>query len=248
MRPESLENAVTRISVPLLQVSPTWVYIGKYTSKSYDVTGRSSGSTVGYTDFEIDAGWGSNSYDPTWHTYQWMIMLYYHREYTWSGYSPPVRNFGAWVIEPNSVVLDSRTTEYPDQRCSRVEPGGAGQGGEVSVTFSREGVSVTLSQSILPQVTWDGGIGYCHSVFYDGVVCCRGIWRWGVTSYDGSGQRNYYMAGLTTMEAINPLFFKVTFKANAYLAIRGIVDTASSGEHTIYFRADTTELRAVGES
>ncbi|MGC9096334.1 MAG: hypothetical protein ACP5II_04080 [Infirmifilum sp.] len=248
VRPESLENAVTRMSVPFLQVSPTWVYIGKYTSKSYDVTGRSSGSTVGYTGFEIDAGWGSNSYDPTWHTYQWMFTLYYHRELTLKGYSPPVKVPLAWF--PNTVTFDAQTYLWPSQRINRAEPGGPGRDGQISVTISYPwGGAITYTQNVNPNVTYESYLSSSYSAFYDGYVPSRAWWKWGLTSYDGSGQQ-YYMAALTTMEAQSLLYFKVTINANAYLYIPslGILDTASSGEHTIYFRADTTELRAVGES
>jgi len=58
---------------PLFQVLPTWVYLGRYTSVLYSFSG--SYGTAGYTSFEIHAGWGSNTYDPSRGTYLWLIML-----------------------------------------------------------------------------------------------------------------------------------------------------------------------------
>jgi hypothetical protein len=73
----------------------------------------------------------------------------------------------------------------------------------------------------------------------------QAIWKWGLTSYSSSNQY-YAMAGLVWMQAINPLYFKVIIKANAYLVTRGIADIASSGEKVFYFRADTSTLQRTG--
>jgi hypothetical protein len=226
---------------PMLYVSPTWVYIGSYYSELITFSG-SSGVTAGETNFGVVAGWGQDTYDPSYGTYLWEIMLYYHGERGLNGYSPPVK-IGAWVIEPNAAILDAQTYIYSDQRVTYISPTGQGNDGQVTITFSYP-PGLSFTQNINPQVTWETYINSYYSAKYGGYVIWQAIWKWGLTSY--SSNQYYAMSGLVWMEAINTLYFKVIIKANAYLVTRGIADIASSGEREFYFRADTSTLQRVG--
>jgi hypothetical protein len=227
---------------PMLYVSPTWVYIGSYYSELITLSG-SSGLTAGETNFGVVAGWGQDTYDPTYGTYLWEIMLYYHGERGLNGYSPPVKIAGLWNIEPNVAILDARTDTYSDQRVAYISPTGSGNNGQITITFSYP-PGLSFTQNINPQVTWETNYNSYYSAKYGGYVMWQAIWKWGLTSY--SSNQYYAMAGLVWMESVNPLFFKVIIKANAYLATRGIADIASSGEQVFYFRADTSTLQRTG--
>ncbi|AJB41321.1 hypothetical protein TCARB_0245 [Thermofilum adornatum 1505] len=227
---------------PMLYVSPTWVYIGSYFSDVITFSGK-NGVTAGETDFGVVAGWGQDTYDPSYGTYLWEIMLYYHGERGLNGYSPPVKIAGLWNIEPNAAILDARTDTYSDQRVTYISPTGQGNDGQVTITFSYP-PGLSFTQDINPQVTWETNYNSYYSAKYGGYVKWQAIWKWGLTSY--SSNQYYAMAGLVWMESVNPLFFKVIIKANAYLATRGIADIASSGEQVFYFRADTSILQRTG--
>jgi len=232
-RPE--ESARARSSelrkAPLFRSSPAWVYLGYYASAEYSFSG--SYGTAGYTGFEIHAGWGSHTYDPSRGTYLWLVTLKYHREETVNGYSPPW--YARWsTVQPNAATLDSLTNEWPRQRIGDINPLG----------WSGDRKSSLFSQ---PQIVWASDYSVCYSSFYRDYVRCKATWRWGLSKFDGSGTRAYGVAGTVEVESRDPLIFAVGIRANAYLVTpRGVLDAASSGEITVYFRATTTTLEAVG--
>jgi hypothetical protein len=108
------------------------------------------------------------------------------------------------------------------------------------VGWSGDRGSALLSQ---PRIVWASDYSVCYSSFYRD----KATWRWGLSKFDGSGTRAYGVAGTVEVEARDPLIFAVGIRANAYLVTpRGVLDAASSGEITVYFRAATTTLEAVG--
>ncbi|MCC5998375.1 MAG: hypothetical protein LM573_04790, partial [Thermofilum sp.] len=170
---------------PTFQLSPTWVYIGEYTSPWITFTNPALGVTAGDTAIRVVAGWGQNSYDRTYGTYKWLVAAEYHREQTYNGFSPPVKGLLGWLpIEPNRVVLDARTDVFPDQRITEyIEPGSQGTGPlQISVTLYPPSASVTIN--IDQQVTWEGWLDGYYSDVYGGKVTKQATWKWGLTGYD----------------------------------------------------------------
>jgi hypothetical protein len=225
---------------PLFDGSPTWVYIGKYTSGEFTFTDK-YGVIAGITDFEVVASWGQNSYDPTYGTYTWEIAIHYHREEGLNDYSPPIKNIlGQWVTEPNSIILDARTDTYIDQRIGYVEPLSPGSGPlQISISLYPPSASITIN--IGQQVTWDTDINYYYSAKYGVSVAKQAIWKWGLTSF--SSNQFYQMGGLAWMDAVSYLDFAVIMKANTYSPYEnGYIETATSGQHLFYFRATTSNL------
>jgi hypothetical protein len=220
--------------------SPTWVYIGKYTSGEFTFTDK-YGVTAGITDFEVVASWGQNSYDPTYGTYTWEIAIHYHGEEGLNEYSPPVKNvLGQWVTEPNSMILDARTDTYSDQRIGYIEPASPGNGPlQISVTLYPPNASFTIN--IDQEVTWEAWLDNYYSNVYGGYVRKQATWKWGLTGY--SSNQYYQMGGLAWMDAVSYLDFAVIIKANAYCPYEnGYIETATSGQHVFYFRATTSNL------
>jgi hypothetical protein len=114
------------------------------------------------------------------------------------------------------------------------------------VGWSGDRKSALFSQ---PQIVWASDYSVCYSSFYRDYVRCKATWRWGLSKFDGSGTRAYGVAGTVEVESRDPLIFAVGIRASAYLVTpRGVLDAASSGEITVYFRATATTLEAVGRS
>jgi hypothetical protein len=222
--------------------SPTWVYIGKYTSTVISFTSPDLRVTAGDTAIRVRAAWGQNTYDPTYGTYSWLVAAEYHAEQTYNGFSPPVKRLLGWLpIEPNRVVLDARTDVFPDQRITEyIEPGSQGTGPwQISVTFYPPSASFTIN--IDQQVTWEAWLDNYYSNVYGGYVRKQATWKWGLTGYDTG--KYWRMGSLAEMEAKSYLLFKVEIKANAYLtAGQGPTFTATSGKQVFYFLATDTYL------
>ncbi|MHB9301707.1 hypothetical protein ACS2L4_01595 [Thermofilum pendens] len=221
-------------------------YIGHYTSVCYDVVGPGD-SIVGCTDFGLDVGLGIGTRSRS-DTYRWVVEVKHHGEKTWSGFSPPVKMLGLlWVVEPSSVVVDSLTGVFPDQRLSGLEPASRSVDGQVSVFLAiPPGIFPAALHGVFQRVTWESDLDYCSSSFYGGAVACKGIWRWGLTGYDGSGSTFYLMASVAEFEALDPLYFDVAIKANGYFYSSGVMVQASSGVKLVHFRASTSTLTALG--
>jgi hypothetical protein len=226
---------------PAFQLSPTWVYIGEYTSPVITFTSPDLGVTAGDTAIRVVAAWGQDSYDRTYGTYSWLVAAEYHGEQTYNGFSPPVKGLcGWWPIEPNRVVLDARTDVFPDQRITeKIEPGSQGTGPlQISVTLYPPSASFTIN--IDREVTWETWLDNYYSNYYGFAVRKQATWKWGLTGYDTG--KYWRMGGLAEMEAKGSLLFKVKIKANAYLKAGAATFTATSGEHIFYFYATDTYL------
>jgi hypothetical protein len=226
---------------PTFELSPTWVYIGKYTSQVFTFTDE-YGVTAGDTAIRVVAAWGQNSYDPTYGTYSWLVAAQYHGEQTYNEFSPPVKGLLGWLpIEPNRVVLDARTDVFSDQRITEyVDPASQGTGPlQISVTLYPPSASFTIN--IDQEVTWETWLDNYYSNVYGGSVRKQATWKWGLTGYDTG--KYWRMGGLAEMEAQGSLLFKVEIKANAYCPYEnGYIETATSGEQGFYFYATDTYL------
>lgn len=174
---------------------------------------------------------------------KWLIFLEGHYAKTWNGYSLPVRALGNWVIEPSVAVIDARMGTYSDQAIGNFRPTGSGTDGQISVTISYP-PGMTYTTNILPQVTCSGSYTEAYSSYYGGYVASASLWRWGLTSYDGSGSIGYHMGGYAETWALVPLYFAMRVKANSYLYVSGvgIVDRATSGQLNFLFAAYTDRL------
>jgi hypothetical protein len=227
---------------PTFDLSPTWIYIGEYTSPVITFTSPDLGVTAGDTAIRVVAGWGQNSYDPTYGTYKWLVVAQYHGEKTYNGFSPPVKGLLGWLpIEPNRVVLDARTDVFSDQRIVEyVDPASQGTGPlQISVTLYPPSASFTIN--IDREVTWETWLDNYYSNYYGFTVRKQATWKWGLTGYDTG--KYWRMGSLAEMEAKSSLLFKVEIKANAYLiAGLGATFTATSGKQVFYFYATDTYL------
>lgn len=222
-----------------------YTHIGGWRSVSYPIV-QGSGGQVGETYVDIKVAYCTNCQNAQYpYIKTWLVFLQGHYAKTWSGFSLPVRALGNWVIEPSTALVNSLTGVYPDQRIGSFVPAGAGTDGEISVTISYP-PGITYTSTMLPEVTWDGDATSTYSIYYGGYVLSDVIWRWGLTSYDGSGTRWYYMSGYAELDSLEPLYFTVRMKANAYMVTRGIAATATSGRFNFDFTAYADHLEYQG--
>jgi len=230
----------------------SWSYIGSWTSIRYPIISNAFKDEVGETYITIRVFYNTVFKDISYpYTKEWLIFVQEHYAKTYSGYSLPTRVSTSlpWSIEPNSLIIDARTDIYSDQRIENFYPTGTGGGGyTISITASMGSTSVTFKATTKEEITYDADSLSAFSSYYGGRVGKNAIWRWGLTVYDDSGTRYYSMASYATIEGENPIYFAIEFKANAFWYEGGgtIVDTASSGLFTIYFKATTNSLEEVG--
>ncbi|MEZ0344939.1 MAG: hypothetical protein ABWK01_00020 [Infirmifilum sp.] len=225
--------------MPLMQTEQ-YSHIGQWDSALYPITG--SAGKVGETYVYIKVAYCTNCANSQYpNPKQWLVFLNGHYAKTWSGYSLPVKSLLGWVVEPSRAVLDAQTSIWRDQRVVGYSPTGYGQDGQISITISYP-PGVTYTTGMLPQVTYEGDYTTAYSSYYGRSVLSAALWRWGLTSYDGSGAVEYSMGGYAEMGAIEPLLFAVRIKANAYLWSF----FATSGEHNFYFAAYRDHLEYLG--
>lgn len=244
-RPES--RLSRRQAFPFALQIEQWVHIGYWYSSRYPITSKGDPSKeVGNTWVYLSVAYCANCRRAGYPSNKaWLVFLGNHYARTRGGYSLPVRAIAVWVTEPSAAVVDARTTTFPDQAVARFEPTGGRVNGQISITLSYP-PGTTYTTSILPQVTYDGSSLSAYSSYYGGRVTSAAVWRWGLTSYDGSSSTDYHMGGYAMLDGLEPMYFAVRVRANAYLWVRGIVDTATSGQLNFLFAAYTDRLNPQG--